>query len=80
MAWTRPLPSAAVTATAKKMYGKVISASVTRFAAKSNPRPRNTVAMPGIVPSTRPIPTASSAVSTDSLVPAMSRRSTSRPR
>ena len=28
MAWTRPLPSAAVTATAKKMYGRVISASV----------------------------------------------------
>ena len=80
MAWTSPLPSAAVTATAKKTYGSVISASVSRLAAKSNQRPRNTVAMPGPVPRIRPIPTASSAVSTDSRVPTISRLSTSRPR
>ena len=80
IACTRPFPSAAVTATAKKMDGRVISASVTRLTAKSNHRPRKTVAMPGTAPSTSPIPTASSAVSTDRRVPAISRLSTSRPR
>ena len=69
MACTRPLPSAAVTATAKKTYGSVISASATRFAAKSNPRPRNTVAMPERRPAPGRSPTASRAVSTDSRVP-----------
>ena len=51
IAWTRPLPSAAVTATAKKIDGRVISASATRLAAKSNHRPRKTVAMPSGAPS-----------------------------
>ena len=69
-----------MTATTKKMYGSVISASATRLAAKSNHRPRKTVAMPSGAPRTSPMPTASNAVSTDSRVPAISRLSTSRPR
>ena len=81
MAWTRPLPSAAVTATAKKMNGSVMSASVTRLAAKSNHRPSEDGGDAGRR-AERPArsPTASKAVSTDSRVPAISRLSTSRPR
>ena len=69
-----------MTATTKKMYGSVISASATRLAAKSNHRPRKTVATPSGAPMTSPMATASKAVSTDSRVPAISRLSTSRPR
>ena len=69
IAWTRPLPSAAVTATTKKIDGSVSSASATRLAMKSNTRPRKTVATPSGTPATRPMPTASRAVSTDSRVP-----------
>ena len=80
MACTRPLPSAAVTATAKKIDGSVISASATRLAVKSNHLPRKTVATPSGAPMTSPMPTASKAVSTDSRVPAISLLSTSLPR